>query len=71
MTMNKKFMGLAFVVIVAGCQPPQQGAVCPASEEEEVAEPAPVPDNPQTERDPEWEKEVERAERRTRATRRQ
>lgn len=35
-------MGLMFVMIIAGCQPPQQGAVCPSVEEEEIVEPEPT-----------------------------
>lgn len=36
--MNKKLMGLLFVVTTAGCHPSPEGAVCP-SPEEDVAEP--------------------------------
>jgi hypothetical protein len=36
--MNKKLTSLMFVVVVAGCHSPSEGAVCPAPEEE-AAEP--------------------------------
>ena len=32
--MNKKFMGLVFVVIICGCHAPAQSAVCPSYREQ-------------------------------------
>ncbi len=58
--MNKKLMGLAFVIVVSGCHSQQQAAVCPAPEEE-VAEPAPPLTKEEIENEAVVQREVERA----------
>lgn len=65
--MNKKFMSLAFVVVISGCHAPPQGAVCPAPEEE-AAEPEPTADVPPDE-EKISEEELEKARNRIRRNR--
>jgi hypothetical protein len=66
--MNRKCTCLVFLIAVAGCHPPPEGAVCP-SPEEEVAEPIPEDEAP-ADQQKISEEELERARRYLRETRR-
>ena len=64
--MNKKLMGLLFVVITAGCHPTPEGAVCPPDDDPEryMAERKAAPGQELT------EAQIEQAKRYLRETRR-
>ncbi|HRI71645.1 MAG TPA: hypothetical protein PK156_45750 [Polyangium sp.] len=67
--MNKKLMGLLFVVTTAGCHPSPEGAVCP-SPEEDVSEPeATSEEEPLAVPQKISEEELERARQHTRRSR--